>query len=77
MALRADLPFMTAEVVEDDHLAFGQAGRQHFLDIEREELTVGGTVENPGGADRGRYMILETVAPSGDDPAVSFPAIAS
>jgi putative transposase len=26
---------------------------------------------------RGRYMTLETIAPIGDDPAVSFPAIAS
>lgn len=26
---------------------------------------------------RGRYMTLETIAPLGDDPAVSFPAIAS
>jgi putative transposase len=26
---------------------------------------------------RGRYMTLETIAPTGDDPAVSFPAIAS
>ncbi|TCU59300.1 hypothetical protein EDE08_12821 [Bradyrhizobium sp. R2.2-H] len=26
---------------------------------------------------RGRYTTLETIAPLGDDPAVSFPAIAS
>jgi putative transposase len=26
---------------------------------------------------RGRYMTLETIAPFGDDAAVSFPAIAS
>ncbi|WP_346658119.1 transposase [Bradyrhizobium sp. 154] len=26
---------------------------------------------------RGRYMTLETIAQLGDDPAVSFPAIAS
>ncbi len=26
---------------------------------------------------RGRYMTLETITPLGDDPAVSFPAIAS
>ena len=35
------LALVTAEVVEDDDLAFCQGGRLHFPDIGREELTVG------------------------------------
>ena len=34
--------------------------------------------QNAGCAgQRGRYMTPETVAPLGDDPAISFPAIAN
>ena len=45
------LTLVTAEVIEDDDLAFCQGGGQHFLDIEREELAVDGAVDDPGRAD--------------------------
>ena len=42
---------VTAEIVEDDDLTSRQGGCQHFLDIEREELAIDGTVDDPGRAD--------------------------
>jgi len=36
------LAVVTAEVVDNDDLALCQGGRQHFLDIEHEELAVDG-----------------------------------
>jgi hypothetical protein len=33
--------------------------------------------QNEVGRQRARYMTLETIAPLGDDPIVSFPTIAS
>ena len=51
MALRAGLPFVTAEVVEDDDLARSQGRRQHLLDIEGEKFAVDGAVDDPRRAD--------------------------
>lgn len=45
------LALVAAEVVENDDLAHGQGWCQHLLDIEREELAVDGTVDDPGRAD--------------------------
>ena len=45
------LTLVTAEIVEDDDLAACQGGRQHLLDIEREELAIDGAVNDPGRAD--------------------------
>jgi len=45
------LALVATEVVEDDDLARCQGWCQHFLDIEREELAIDGTVDDPGRAD--------------------------
>src|SRR6478735_5034879 len=45
------LTLVTAEIVEDDDLAACQGGRQHLLDIEREELAIDGAINDPRGAD--------------------------
>jgi hypothetical protein len=42
---------VTAEIVEDDDLALCQGWHKHLLDIEREEFTIDGSVDDPRGAD--------------------------
>jgi|SoimicMinimDraft_5_1059733.scaffolds.fasta_scaffold00601_3 hypothetical protein len=49
--IASGLALVTAEIVENDHLAGREGGRQHFLDVEREELAIDGAIDDPGCAD--------------------------
>src|SRR4051794_35177055 len=45
------LAFVTAEIVEDDDLAFCQRWHQNLLDIEGEKFPIDGAVDDPRCAD--------------------------
>ena len=45
------LPFVTAEIVENDHVAWSQSWHQRLLDPGREGCAIDRTIQNEGGDD--------------------------
>jgi len=39
---------VAAKLIEDDDFARCKRGRQHLLDVQREELAIDGAINNPG-----------------------------
>ena len=51
IASRAALPFAAAKIVEDDDFTRCEGGRQHLLDVQREEFAIDRTINDPRRAD--------------------------
>ena len=59
--------FVTAEIVEDDHVTAGERGDQDFLHIEGEELSIDRPIDDAGS--------IDAVDPKRRDEGERFPMI--
>jgi hypothetical protein len=48
--LASRFAFVAAEIVENNDFARCEGGRQHLLDVQREELTIDGAIDDPYSA---------------------------